>query len=473
MNISARYRIHYSGPAHSGPRPIRIRLPSSIDQPILTAQVEQEGTVPFQRLAGESTPENSVYLGIVEPHDGQIVVFDDSSYEPESAASSTSEPSEATGGIKPIQPFHERDAICRLDTGYFDLELCRGTGSGEGASKWGIRHFMSKQEQVDLLRSGNNALGGFYGPFFTPENGLINPPEHVVAHVTVEECGPVMHRYLLSGRIPDGLRPELRGKTFSVEFTFYRDVDFFDRRYHVDHFETEVNGRCALDRITVGDEFESGEGGLVFDRFDSYNRTPYREGDPYAALLKQEVASIINESKNQENPQEEPARFAYFRNLLDRDLTNAHWDLYWRLFSYWEHALTDAQIREHLAQVTAQAHVTADANERPWHMPSQAIDVSSLKDQTIFPGAADCTAEFNSSNGRCMIWLTSQPSGGFQIVQRPQSGWVNWGTNTENESPALPVGTRIRTIYGHYAQSWRERADLETQASIQVQKQAS
>src|SRR5690606_17916177 len=74
----------------------------------------------------------------------------------------------------------EADCFVRLDTGAFDLELCSGTAQGLGSSKWGIKHFKGHFDDFELLPSGNNAIGGFYGPFFTPENGLINPPEHTL-----------------------------------------------------------------------------------------------------------------------------------------------------------------------------------------------------------------------------------------------------------------------------------------------------
>ena len=61
------------------------------------------------------------------------------------------------------------------------------------------------------------------------------------------------------------------------------------------------------------------------------------------------------------------------------------------------------------------------------------------------------------------------PSGAFQIVQRRQSGWVNWGSNGENECPELPVGVTIRTAYGPFAANWTEIADrLETQVTPRV-----
>jgi hypothetical protein len=63
---------------------------------------------------------------------------------------------------------------------------------------------------------------------------------------------------------------------------------------------------------------------------------------------------------------------------------------------------------------------------------------------------------------------TSVPSGRFQILQRREPGWVNRGTNGENECPELPTGTTIRTAYGPYAAAWREVAErLETPPSAE------
>ncbi|MCU1605869.1 MAG: hypothetical protein JWP46_2334, partial [Modestobacter sp.] len=71
--------------------------------------------------------------------------------------------------------------------------------------------------------------------------------------------------------------------------------------------------------------------------------------------------------------------------------------------------------------------------------------------------------------GRAMVWWTSAPSGAFQIVQRPQSGWVNWGTNGENECPELPVGVVVKTAYGQLVDRWTEVADqLETAPVVSV-----
>lgn len=437
------YLISNSSPVPAEkPQPVELKLPADLKQDLLWGDTSLGQSSVLQRVNGESDGKESVYVGILVPHDGEVITVRD-------VESGDVIPE----GIRIYDDTQEKDAVCRLDTGYFIIEMCRGTGMGEGASKWGIRHFMAKAENVDLLSSGNNAIGGFYGPFFTPENGLINPPEHVIADVDLIENGPNMSRYRLAGRIPDGLLPELQGKRFTVTFTFYRDLDLFDRVYDVDHFETEIDGRSVVDRITVGDEFERGEGELVFDRFASYNPIPYRSGDPYAGFLKDEVRSTLSDET------EVTERFAFFKELLDRDLENAHWDLYWRLFSHWENAIEPSALNRRLGHVRSLAHRASDLNDRPWVVSKDAIDVSAHEEQTVFPASSSCTAEFDSRTGRCMIWLTTQSSGAFQIVQRPQSGWVNWGTNGENECPALPIGTKIRTIYGPFGDRWRDRAD--------------
>jgi hypothetical protein len=364
--------------------------------------------------------------------------------------------SRSAHGIEEL-PSREEDAFVRLDTGWFDVEMCSGTASGTGASKWGLRHFSSTAEGVDLLPSGNNAIGGFYGPFFTPENGLINPPEHTTVKIEVVERGPVQHHYRMHGTVPDGLLPELRGKRFTIDWVFTHGTPWFRRTYRVDDFRTCINGRSITNKITVGDEFEGGPGELVFDRFAAYGGTRYRSGDPYAAQLVQMVEETLSTTAARS------AKYAAFRRQLAGDMAAAHWDLYWRLFCTWEQALDEHEIRERLERVRAASHVLADLPQRGWTLTDEPVDVSAAPDETIFAGPAAKTVEFHSGLDRAMIWWTSAPSGAFQIVQRPQSGWVNWGSNGENECPELPVGVEIKTAYGPYQQCWQDIADqLET-----------
>ena len=367
-------------------------------------------------------------------------------------------------GIKEIPTAKENDAYVHLNTGKFDFELCRGTAQGEGSSKWGLRHFMAVDEKRDLLPSGNNAMGGFYGPFFTPDNGLINPAEHLIVDIKPIENGPVMKEYRLSGRIPDGLKPELHGKRFALDWSFYYDVPFFSRVYHVDHFQTTVNQRSIVDKITVGDEFESGIGQLVFDRFATYDGVWYREGDPYSGQLANKVQELVHDGQKRSD------RFEDFRKQLTSNMANAHWDLYWRLFSVWENALSQDEIETNLHDVRQKAFVLAELNDRPWLFSADPVNVSAVKDQTVFAGPATKSAEINTQTGQAMVWQTEHASNAFQIVQRPQSGWQNWGTNAENECPSLPVGSLIHTAYGPYQNNWREVADsLEALADVRAE----
>jgi len=368
--------------------------------------------------------------------------------------------SEKPAGIARLEG-SEADCFVRLDTGAFDLELCSGTAQGLGSSKWGIRHFKALSDGVELLPSGNNAIGGFYGPFFTPENGLINPPEHTTVRIETLEQGPVLHHYRMHGVIPDGLLEELKGKHFAIDWRFTYGTPFFQRRYVVDSFQTVINGRSVTDKITVGDEFEGGKGELVFDRFAAFDGTRYRAGDPYAGDLVDMVADTVANSANQSQ------KFEGFRSHLS-DIESAHWDLYWRLFCAWEGVLGEAELRERLAKVRASAHVKADLGDRPWMLTDQPVIVSAMPHETIFPGPADKTVEYHEASGRAMIWWTSKPSGAFQIVQRRQSGWVNWGSNGENECPELPVGVDIKTAYGTFADRWEQIAlQLETPPKVE------
>jgi hypothetical protein len=256
--------------------------------------------------------------------------------------------------------------------------------------------------------------------------------------------------------IPDGLLDELKGKRFSIDWIFTHGTPFFKRRYEVDPFQTVINGRSVTNKITVGDEFEGGKDKLVFDRFAAYGGTRYRTGDPYAGELAAMVADTVVHSASQGR------KFDEFRSQLV-DIESAHWDLYWRLFCAWEGVLGEDELRARLDKVRAAAHVKADLPERQWLLTDQPVDISAVEHETIFPGPANKTVEYDQASGRAMVWWTSQPSGAFQIVQRRQSGWVNWGSNGENECPELPVGVAIKTAYGQFANRWEAVADqMET-----------
>ena len=422
--------------------PITFTVDGDLAAPLRWAVSDAGERVLCQRLAGGSGQGRTAFVATVS-FTGTLALELGGACDPASLREED--------GIR-VLAGRETDSFVRLDTGAFDLELCSGKAEGLGSSKWGIRHFRSTADGFELLPSGNNAIGGFYGPFFTPENGLINPPEHTRVEIETVERGPVLHHYRMHGTVPDGLLDELKGKRFSIDWRFTRGTPFFQRRYRVDDFQTVINGRSVTSKITVGDEFEGGPGRLVFDRFAAHGGTRYRAGDPYAGELVAMVAETVAQSAN------DGPKFAEFRREL-ADIEAAHWDLYWRLFSAWEKVLGEKELRQRLGRVRAASHVLADLPARRWSLTDLPVDVSALPHETIFAGPADKTVEYHEASGRAMVWWTSQASGAFQIVQRRQSGWVNWGTNGENECPELPVGVDIKTAYGPFAATWQAVAD--------------
>ena len=428
--------IRVTAPGKRTAEPVYFEIPRAVSAPLWSARQVDGSMTTCQRLEEGSTDTSTRFVAVL-------------SFENEATLELVGPATGSLSGIE-VLPTIEADGAFRLDTGYLFLEMCRGTGEGRGESKWGLRHFGRSADGRDLLPSGNNAMGGFYGPFFTPENGLINPPEHCVVDIVPIEVGPVLHRYRMVGIVPDGLLAELHGKRFSIDWTFTAGSDFFTRHYQVDDFQTIINGRSITNKITVGDEFESGQGSVTFDRFDADQGLVYREGDPYAKLLAEAIDNTVAE-EGQEG-------LALFKQALGEGMASAHWDLYWKLFCAHEDYLPVDSLTSRLASLRSKAHRLADLPSRAWVLSSQAVNVSAVDDETIFAGPARRTAEYDRASGRCMVWVTSQPSDAFQIVQRPQSGWVNWGTNAENECPGLPTGTDIKCAFGDFGEDWRDRA---------------
>ncbi|MBI0113446.1 MULTISPECIES: hypothetical protein [Gilliamella] len=346
------------------------------------------------------------------------------------------------------------DGVKRLDTGHYILELCRGTADGTSYGKWGIRYFSAKAEGRNLIKDCSNAIGGFYGPFFTPANGLINPPEHTIVECETEVEGPIYCRYRFNGKIPNGLDPALHDKSFSIVWEFFYQSPWFRRTYHVDDFETSVDGMPVINKITVGDEYESGKNNVVFSRFASYGGTFYRQGDLYANILADEVNRILSQPLDQLPPN---ARL--YRESIGDNINAVSWDFFWRLFCVKEGILSDEEIKSHVKTILRKAHhVVHNSARNKEVLFAKDVDVNSVPEQTIFPLAANKTAEINPESGYAMVWYTSNIVGRYQIVQRKDSGWVNWGTNGENEYPELPTGSTIYTAYGQF-DDWQKQAD--------------
>ena len=362
-------------------------------------------------------------------------------------------PVDNANGIKQLVPTLN-DGVKRLDTGHYILELCRGTADGTSYGKWGIRYFSAKAEGRNLIKDCSNAIGGFYGPFFTPANGLINPPEHTIVKCETEVEGPIYCRYRFNGKIPNGLDPALHDKSFSIVWEFFYQSPWFRRTYNVDDFETSVDGMPVINKITVGDEYESGKNNVVFSRFASYGGTFYRQGDLYANILADEVNRILSQPLDQLPPN---ARL--YRESIGDNINAVSWDFFWRLFCVKEGILSDEEIKSHVKTILRKAHhVVHNSARNKEVLFAKDVDVNSVPEQTIFPLAANKTAEINPESGYAMVWYTSNIVGRYQIVQRKDSGWVNWGTNGENEYPELPTGSTIYTAYGQF-DDWQKQAD--------------
>ena len=362
-------------------------------------------------------------------------------------------PVDNANGIKQLVPTLN-DGVKRLDTGHYILELCRGTADGTSYGKWGIRYFSAKAEGRNLIKDCSNAIGGFYGPFFTPANGLINPPEHTIVECETEVEGPIYCRYRFNGKIPNGLDPALHDKSFSIVWEFFYQSPWFRRTYYVDDFETSVDGMPVINKITVGDEYESGKNNVVFSRFASYGGTFYRQGDLYANILADEVNRILSQPLDQLPPN---ARL--YRESIGDNINAVSWDFFWRLFCVKEGILSDEEIKSHVKTILRKAHhVVHNSARNKEVLFAKDVDVNSVPEQTIFPLAANKTAEINPESGYAMVWYTSNIVGRYQIVQRKDSGWVNWGTNGENEYPELPTGSTIYTAYGQF-DDWQKQAD--------------
>lgn len=356
-------------------------------------------------------------------------------------------------GIKQLEPTLV-DGAKRFDTGHYVLELCKGTADGTSYGKWGIRYFASKLEGRNLIKDCSNAIGGFYGPFFTPANGLINPPEHTVVDCITEVEGPIYCRYCFKGKVPNGLDPALHNKSFSIVWEFFYKSPWFRRTYYVDDFETFVDGMPVINKITVGDEYESGKGNTVFSRFASYGGTYYRQGDLYANILAEEVNRILSQPLDQLSPN---AR--RYRQSIGDNINEVSWDFFWRLFCVKEGILSSDEIQSHVKKILHEAHLAVHHSTRNKEILfAKEVDVNNTPQQTIFPLLANKTAEINPDTGYSMIWYTSNNVARYQIVQRKDSGWVNWGTNGENEYPELPTGSTIYTAYGQF-ENWQQQAD--------------
>ena len=365
-------------------------------------------------------------------------------------------------GIRHLEP-QLGDGFRRLDTGRYILELCQGTAEGHGGSKWGIRHFEDKDQGINLIANNMNAFGGVYGPFFTPENGLVNPPAHAIAEFEPVTEGPIVCQYRMRVNVPDGLRPELMGKTIEIWWSFYWRSSWFVRSYFVDDYETTIDGRPCRNRITVGDEIESGKNNLLLSTYRHHDGTRYRAGDLYAEILLARIKDL-----QQRNPEVVSAAMEKLGIDPREDPASWHWDNYWRMFCVLEEALPHDVLAVEVERIWKYANeiVWTDRDHNRMKYTEGPVDVGREPQQTIFPLNAQKTCEYSPLTEYAFVRYVNRPIPRMQIVQRYDSGWVNWGTNGENEYPELPSGSTIWSAYGRFHDWLAEANKMEAPLAI-------
>ncbi|MGE3192094.1 MAG: hypothetical protein AB7K08_01340 [Microbacteriaceae bacterium] len=371
--------------------------------------------------------------------------------------------SEDAATIRQSEPL-QSDGFRRFDTGAFEIELCTGKANGRTNGKWGIRFFRPAGRAESLIKDYSNSMGGVFGPYFTPENGLINPPEHAIANATVVDEGPLFAHYRFDVNVPSGLDPQLDGSQIHIDWRFYAGTPWFERTYRISDYSTTIDRMPASNTMTVGDEFESGQGRVLFDGFSASRSTVFRAGDPYSLVLIQAVQDALNSIGGDASPVIEE-----YRQAMAGGVENESYDFYWKVLCSLEPYLSDETRTRVLDEIVNASHeaVRRDLIEAPL-LEQDVAEVRVHPQETIFVRDADKTAMIDSATGDTVVWHTSQVVRRYQIVQRPQSGWVNWGTNGENEFPELPSGSTIRLAFGRF-DDWKQQADrLATSVRVEL-----
>lgn len=369
-------------------------------------------------------------------------------------------------GIRKLNP-KLKDGIVRLDTGKYVIELCKGTARGSSSDKWGIRYFEEKHQGRNLIRNCTNAIGGVYGPFFTAENGWINPPAHTILEWEIVTEGPLCHCYRTFSKVPNGLDENLNGKSIRTWWTFYFLSDRFDRRYVIDDYETIIDGRLVRNKMTVGDELECGPDNLFFSAFKSYGQTKYRKEDPYLGVMLSHTQRVIDDPKHKANP-----RIKEILGKYGTDASKWSWDASWRLFCPLERVFEHKELKVLIEGIKKDMKraIGPGSGHNVVYSTKDFVSVPEVEGGVIFALDANKTVEHSPITGYSFAKYVDNVVQRFEIAQKNSNGWVNWGTNGENEYPELPSGSTISSAYDKY-EVWEDEVDkMETPIGVSVRK---
>ena len=179
-------------------------------------------------------------------------------------------------------------------------------------------------------------------------------------------------------------------------WTFYHGSPWFERTYVLDPYETIIDRRPVSNRMTVGDEIESGKGNLLLSTYKHYGGTAYRAGDLYAGIL----LDCVNRMRK-DHPAETAAALEQLGIDVEEDPSTWHWDHYWRLFCVIEGALPRDVLTKQLDTIveTANRVVWSDRAHTFVHYRDDFIEVDAAPDQTIFPTDARKTCAYSPATG--------------------------------------------------------------------------
>ncbi len=215
----------------------------------------------------------------------------------------------------------------------------------------------------------------------------------------------------------------------------------------------------------MGDELESGKNNLLLSGYMHKGGTAYRSGDLYAEILLDRIRDL--QAREPDMVSQAMAKLG-----IDpaEDPSAWHWDNYWRMFCVLEGALERSVLERETDSIWRHANdvVWSNLDHNRAKYTDGMIDVSREPEQTIFPTNAQKTCAHNPLNGYSFVHYVSAVVPRMQIVQRFESGWVNWGTNGENEFPELPCGSTIWAAYGRF-DNWQKEVDrMETPLAASV-----
>ena len=210
---------------------------------------------------------------------------------------------------------------------------------------------------------------------------------------------------------------------------------------------------------------ESGKNNLLLSTYAQAGGTRYRSGDLYHDILLEWIQNLSQREpdiiraamqKLGINPQEKTAAW--------------HWDNYWRLFCVKEEALPKKVLERELEGISRKMTEVVWSNQE--HLQERVsdsfIEANNAPQQSIFPLDSQKTCMANPENGYAFVRYVNQVVHRLDIIQRHESGWVNWGTNGENEYPELPSGSTIWSAYGRF-NNWQTEADrMETPLTVSI-----